>query len=279
MCTFNNSHTKESKDWLLRIGEAASLSRTSLIPRRYPIIPSDTFLGGWCIWEMTALCMSETQNALVGDRACPDTSQETTDSPNGTCGRLLVNHLSVALWSCSAGYTPCKSPQTLNEYILQWVACCILNGGRGAAVAKIVRNPWMEPTCVACAMITCTVNTFFWFDRMGASAQSRRNIAPCILCSFAEHSSNLKERCSYVLFIHLNMDCAVTESDNCLLTCTLIPQRCEETKKISVPPIICVAVNNCMHIWMFSMLNHWSVIWNNKEHFTADVTLQLRIVG
>lgn len=153
ICTFYNSHTKESKDWLLGIGEAASLSRTSLIPRRYPIIPSDTFLGGWCIWEMTALRMSETQNALVGDRACPDTRQEATDSPNGTCGRLLVNHLNVVLWSCSAGYTPCKSPKPwMNIYCSllylkwrTWCSCC-------------KSSPWMEPTCVACAMITCTVN-------------------------------------------------------------------------------------------------------------------------
>lgn len=182
MCTsYQYSHIKGSKEWLLGISEAASLSRTFLIPLRYPIIPSDTFLGGWCIWEMTALCMSETQMLRRGQGS---SRYETGDNPSrsGRCECLHVNQLSVALWRSQAGYRPAgnfleddANAPTRNECELQWTVCCKLVGGRGAEEKKILDLNWT---------IIMSLEEWLHQPRLGG-------IPSCfILSSFAEQSSN-----------------------------------------------------------------------------------------
>lgn len=60
-------HLPKKKRWYVVTGVTSGNKwsgqsvKNILILLRFAIIPSDTFLWGWSIWEMTALCVSETQ--------------------------------------------------------------------------------------------------------------------------------------------------------------------------------------------------------------------------
>lgn len=67
MSTFQEHVPKKKKGWYIvtRVTSGNKWSGQSvkniLILQRFALIPSDTFLWGWSIWEMTALCMTEAQ--------------------------------------------------------------------------------------------------------------------------------------------------------------------------------------------------------------------------
>lgn len=67
--------------------------RNILILLRFAIIPSDTFLWGWSIWKMTALCVSEAQ--ILVWWALSRTQTVAACSPIWWCERLDVTQLSL----------------------------------------------------------------------------------------------------------------------------------------------------------------------------------------
>lgn len=88
-----------------------SVKNILLILQRYAIIPSDTSLGGggggaWCVWEMTALCGSESQMLGTGTRLVQTgDGRQPAPSPDGRCECLRVNQPRLMQQSSRAGYT------------------------------------------------------------------------------------------------------------------------------------------------------------------------------
>lgn len=121
-------------------------------------------------------------------------------------------------------------PQTLNEYELRWTASCNFVGGAAEQLRLFDKErntvdpqPEILISSYDWALLKYAANDT---DLTEWELQPRLGGIPLVF-SCVHLQSNLWERWLNVLFIHLKMDRAVTESGNCLVVCTVIAQQWE----------------------------------------------------
>lgn len=170
-------------------------------------------------------------------------------------------------------------PQTLNEYELRWTAFCNFVGGAAEQLRLFDKErntvdpqPEILISSYDWALLKYAANDT---DLTEWELQPRLGGIPLVF-SCVHLQSNLWERWLNVLFIHLKMDRAVTESGNCLVVCTVIAQQWEGGRVEwrffffffllnCFSSTLWYSGNNCMQSGTFSVLMQSSVSWKTRE--------------